>query len=626
MTRARRVVALASILLPLAACTDYHFKGSSDGSTPFDTGSTLADTGAGDSTVESCPSGVLPGFPGSSDETCAAAPVVGTFDPVVEWSWTENADFPGYAQVMATPAVGDIDGDGIPDIVFTAFTGENWNGTGDLVALSGDGSGVKFDLAQAGGHHFQGAAGVALGDLDGDGSPEICVPSDSAALVCLASDGSFEWAAGTEASHYGAPAIADLDGDGRAEVILGRQVFDADGNVLSVGAGGKGSQNAWWDGTDTALSFAADMDDDGVLDIVAGNTVYRMDGSVLWNDGGPDGFPAVADFDDDGLPEVVKVSGGTVTLTDTDGRSLWTVNPNFGGYGGPPTVADFDGDGEPEIGVAGANFYTVLRRDGSTLWQMPVSDVSSNMTGSSVFDFEGDGAAEVVYADEHTLWVFSGATGAVELQDTDHASATAFEYPVIADVDSDGSADIVLGSNNSYYPGWNGIHVIGDAARSWRPGRPVWNQHAYSITNVNDDLSIPRVTALNWASYNNFRSGDPATGFGVAEPNPTLSPGDVCETDCAEGRLVVWIYPGNTGAVEEGPGSTVSLYGVNGGIETLLETKTLAALPAGAFADSLVFDEHGVGPTEKLIARITPSSLECVADDDEVVLVGPYCP
>ena len=51
------------------------------------------------------------------------------------------------------------------------------------------------------------------------------------------------------------------------------------------------------------------------------------------------------------------------------------------------------------------------------------------MTGSSVFDFEGDGAAEVVYADEETLWIFDGATGTIEMAWTEHGSGTRFEYP-----------------------------------------------------------------------------------------------------------------------------------------------------------------------------------------------------
>ena len=66
------------------------------------------------------------------------------------------------------------------------------------------------------------------------------------------------------------------------------------------------------------------------------------------------------------------------------------------------------------VGIASELWYRVVDTDGTELWRMPVIDASSRRTGSSVFDFEGDGVAEVVYADEETLWVFDGSTGSVE--------------------------------------------------------------------------------------------------------------------------------------------------------------------------------------------------------------------
>lgn len=603
-----------ALLLGASACSDYALEGKEDhGGTE----------GTPETDPECLPTAVA-GYSGPSDATCANPVIVGTFEPVVEWAWTASTAFPGYDQVMATPAVGDVDGDGLPDIVFSAFAGQSWNSSGTLVSLAGDGSRVNFEVANPGGFPIQGAAAPAIGDLEGDGRVDICTTGSTAAVVCLEGDGTFKWAAGSEISHFGAPSLADLDGDGRSEVILGRQVFGADGSVFGVGSEGRGSQSAWWDGTDTAMSFAVDLDGDGLLEVVAGNAVYERDGSLVWWDGGEDGFPAVADFDGDGAPEVVKVSAGSVSLTDADGALRWSVRPGFAGNGGPPTVADFDGDGAPEIGVAGADWYMVLRGNGTVLWQAPVVDASSNMTGSSVFDFEGDGAAEVVYADEHTVWVFDGATGEVEMAAEGHASATAFEYPVIADVDADGAAEIVFGSNNTYIAGWNGLRVIGDAGSSWQPGRPLWNQHAYHITNVDDDGGIPAVQVPNWSRFNNFRSGDLATGFGTSLPDLVVAEGAVCEAECDAGRLVVWVHAGNIGAVEAEPGAVLTLSGVTGGSETMLGTVTLGGLPSGAYADAHEFDV-AVGGVDSLVARIVPAAGECDAENNEVRIDGPFC-
>ncbi|EKU96918.1 hypothetical protein Lepto7375DRAFT_0844 [Leptolyngbya sp. PCC 7375] len=111
--------------------------------------------------------------------------------------------------------------------------------------------------------------------------------------------------------------------------------------------------------------------------------------------------------------------------------------------GGPPTIADFDGDGEPEIGVAGSNLYVALETDGSIKWTSPTRDASSAATGSSVFDFDGDGKAEVVYNDELNLRIYDGNDGTV-IYSLPNSSGTLLEYPLIVDVDADGEAEIAL--------------------------------------------------------------------------------------------------------------------------------------------------------------------------------------
>ncbi|MFN7144976.1 MAG: FG-GAP repeat domain-containing protein, partial [Myxococcota bacterium] len=284
-----------------------------------DTGSPPADTDVDDSCAGFAPRAVeAPPI----DATCEAEPEVGTFNPIVEWLWDTNPLVPGYEQVMATPVVGnltdddgdgDIDADDIPDIAFTAYAGGNYGSAGVLTVISGDGAGTHWSLTSAGGHGFYGSGGVAIADVDADGSPDVCAAATTAGVVCLEADGTFKWQGGTAVDAYGYPSVADLDADGRPEVIWGREIIDSGGRLVATGAYGTGSNGY------ASTSFAVDVDGDGFLEVVAGNAVYERDGTALWYDGGPDGWPAVGDFDGDGAPEIVRVSNGYVYLSDGDG-------------------------------------------------------------------------------------------------------------------------------------------------------------------------------------------------------------------------------------------------------------------------------------------------------------------
>jgi hypothetical protein len=104
-----------------------------------------------------------------------------------------------------------------------------------------------------------------------------------------------------------------------------------------------------------------------------------------------------------------------------------------------------------------------------------------------VFDFDGDGSAEVVYSDEHYLRIYKGSTGDV-LWQTCNTTGTLREFPLVADVDNDGRADIVAVSNNyssitCEATKQTGVRIYGDAKGQWVRTRRIWNQHAYHVTN-----------------------------------------------------------------------------------------------------------------------------------------------
>jgi hypothetical protein len=467
---------------------------------------------------------------------CALTPVFGDFEATLEWS-AETAELvPECMHAISAPVVVDLDGDDVPEVIANFACDSSWD-VGVVRAYTG--AGAPRWVASDPSLRTHGRVGIAAADLDGDGRAEIVAVSQLVStrvrLFALDDDGSLMWRA-TDAMglpheinpNNGAPTIADLDADGSPEILFGAVVYDATGRLRWTrdAAAREGTNDTYWGG----IAAVADLDGDTVPEVITGRRAYRNDGSPFWAASTPDGYPAVAQMDDDVQPEVVLVATGNVYLLDgLTGAVQWGPHalPNATGQprgrGGPPTVADFDGDGLPEIGVAGASAYAVFDPHGETpvLWWSATQDYSSNATGSSVFDFEGDGVAEVVYADECYVRVYRGTDGAVVLR-IPNSTATIHEYPLVADVDADGRSEIVVVANDrtpslrtqclSADPSWTGarrgLFVYGDARNQWMRTRRVWNQHAYHVTNVTSvGGRIPTVEANNWEvpGLNNYR-------------------------------------------------------------------------------------------------------------------------
>jgi hypothetical protein len=516
-----------------------------------------------------------------SAQRCEYFPAPGVFTPEQQWAWTGSTVVPESVNVMMSPAVGDLDGDRVPEVVFNTYAnGTSYTGPGVTRIVRGD-TGVEVrsiaDPVVCGEH------GVALGNLDGTGTAEIVTmlsPCSNGQMVAFRFDGTEMWrshnADGTPfavPASFGAPSIADLEGDGIAEVIIGAVVIEGDDGTVRWSArptAGSGYPSA-------PASAVYDMDVDGDLEIVGGNGVWRADGSVLWeNTSLPDAYVAVADFFDDGMPDIAVVYGGYVEIRrGTTGERIWPSDAPImlpgGGAGGPPTIADFDGDGLPEIAVAGGVSYTVFNPDAATLagdaaaqlWSATTQDGSSNITGSSVFDFDGNGSAEVVYNDECYMRVYAGTNGAVLAEVPQH-SHTLIEYPLIVDVDADGNAEIVFAGNAevnlcSAITGWDGlragVRVFRDAADNWVGTRTVWNQHAYSITHVRHDLSIPRSITPNWQRWNSFRQNPQS----FDAPNLVPSMLDYVDTACPDSLELSAVIT-NRGAVSVSAGLAVTFY------------------------------------------------------------------
>ncbi|MFM8488643.1 MAG: FG-GAP repeat domain-containing protein, partial [Bacteroidota bacterium] len=213
-----------------------------------------------------------------------------------------------------------------------------------------------------------------------------------------------------------------------------------------------------------------------------------------------DGFTSVADIDGDGdLDAVVQ---GRKSTDNFNTVYCWEIETpailrqfqlfnNWQEGASRVNIADLNGDGRLEISFVSFPRLYALRNNFTVMWTRNVNDASS-ITCSSIFDFCGDGSADVVYRDQDFLRIINGATGTVSWQDNCH-SATHIEAPLILDVDADGQTEVVIQCGKNANNLSEGTVVAYEAVGT--PGissRSVWNQHAYFNTNINDDLSIPQ--------------------------------------------------------------------------------------------------------------------------------------
>ena len=523
------------------------------------------------------------------DETCMTLESTGTLSFYREWEKEEFIFFPEYDQILMAPVVGPlfdtnedglISGDDTPSVAVIMDDGglEGFQ-NGVLRIFSGLDGEEQMYLRQGSYDDLMvlpyAYSGIALGDIDGDQNPDlvflaeveggvptepgdVCfeepevwptkpfptTPAKKCYPVSAEVDGTIKWISAVEidcGGHH--PAVADLNGDGYVEVIVAGNIIQGqNGGTISEGSAGQGFYAAYE--SIGSIPIVSDLNNDGMQEVIAGNTVYDFEGNVVCQATTEDGYAAAADLDMDGEGEWALVGNGNLWIVDGNCDVLYTQGLPGTGTGGPPTIGDFDGDGLPEIGVATATHYVVYEVDGTQVWVHETTDESSHATGSIIFDFEGDGAPEVVYADEVALWVLDGKDGTVRLQDSDHASRTLHEYPTVVDVDGDDEPEIVVpnggGHNNEDA---RGIYIIGAEDHSWIGGPKVWNQHAFSHTNIDNDLQIPSNPYPNWPLYNSFRSANLNPVYGESAPD-AVPVAQVCTEDCANGN---WQFFGGIG-------------------------------------------------------------------------------
>lgn len=608
-----------------------------------------------------------------SPNVCEYHPEVGKFSPKVKWHWEGH--------VYGTPVVvnlTDDNGDGkinqndIPEVVFVDLD------KNALYALSGDTGEVIAvnDSMPFNPHDDLGAA-----DIDNDGLVEVLVDSytktpETSGLyafnIIKNDENKYEWKVkrsilgGAKITDIAGfiwsniymvdmhPQFVDIDSNGSVEVVTTRGVLAGDN----------------WDsykcqftlpatyGAHAYLPVVADLDRDGNSEIISYKT-FDKDCNLLMDealsaDGKPENwyYAAVADLIPDDkdpehpgelVPEIARVRSGYVSVwkvyknTVKDGdkekvvwseRQVWKSqivdnkgNPGVGG--GNLVIADFDGNHEPDIGVASRDYYIVFNgKTGEVIWTTKTQDHTSDKTGSTVFDFDGDGTSEVVYRDETRLRIYSGPGGELAegdkyksakiLWETPNYSGTIIEYPIVVDVDNDGKTEIVMVSNRHVEDGKNigGVTVYSDTWNNWVRTRRIWNQHAYHVTNINEDGTVPQHEQANWLTYNNYRQNiQPEGAFNA----PNFTPGNL-DSEAVECDLIkLTAHVKNEGSYGIKAGLPVNFYVVNPNGKTgnfLIGTAyTTAALPPAGETTAILEWNRTVTVQEETIKVEMPADI-----------------
>jgi hypothetical protein len=306
------------------------------------------------------------------------------------------------ARILSTPAAGDLNGDGVPDLVLA--TNEQYGPTGRVYALDGRGASAPKrilpgwpvtvstqDILPVVGRGVPNAP--ALGDVDGDKVPEVFICGIAGGLDILRADGtSYKVVPSLNKQAFGrdsdarefatlpfiaSPALGDLDGDGRPEAVL-----------PTVGANTALSMQQKYMRLDgehhlSAWDLATGKQKPGFPRVIEDYTFFLN--------------PILVDIDADGDRDVIAGSAGYfVHAWDADGNEARGFPKLTGGWiASTPTVGDLDGDGRIELAAITRNGWLFVwktrgRAKGRMAWDSFHHDARNTGNLAEPLDQGGD--------------------------------------------------------------------------------------------------------------------------------------------------------------------------------------------------------------------------------------------
>ena len=374
--------------------------------------------------------------------------------------WTFDVKAPSFGQA----AMGDIDNDQLPEIVFSTYMND-----GMIYALNAEDGSLLWEYITGDCND----AAPLITDADGDWKPDVilassCVPK----TFCFeGATGELKWLTPTGGTDS-PPSAGDVDNDGKPEILHG----EFNGGVICLN--GEDGSVAWELIIDPNASIQTspallDVDGNNQLDFVVANWSYTNINRIwafrgdnrqqIWVNTDPTDLiyhgAAFGDIDGDGMPELSFgcYDNNVYVLNAEDGSLKWSFNMGAYNYvGGPTVMADVDNNGSYEILAAGWYKMKAIRANGTEKWNYNIPDYASCFRGPAVSDINGDGFLDLVFGtsegkvialngnDGSWLWTLDLAAHYGDTLDIDHA-------PVIGDFDGDGDLDgFVVGGFTDY--------------------------------------------------------------------------------------------------------------------------------------------------------------------------------
>lgn len=422
-----------------------------------------------------------------------------SFDPAL---MREDAEIGLYTHDMGTAGLQavDTDGDGLSEIVVAQWA------TWYLLELVPGSGGLRpryvVQRSRVSTPDTKTIIDVRVGDIDGDAKLEVVVlHSEGTIAFHDAATGSLTSTFNTTVSNHDDFEVEDVDGLPGDEIV---ELDDAGLRVFQHGSSTPSWTVTGVSGTDLAIgNVDADAAKELVLGSESGSRVIDCQSHAIeWTySSGFGSFVDVADVDGDGLEEIAGCdTWNRCQVVDGDTRlEKWHDITFTSQERGAIRCRDIDGDGIAELGVGDAGWGEVSFYDGIT--GARVGDVANPLNGVANLDFadvDGDCEGEVIWAAGHwtanradQIHVASLSTSAIEWTDFPIVAPThAF---AVADIDADGTSEVVRACTDSKYLYQLGVYVTNMTTRQ-EERIPAVRDLVY-LANPNDEPGLVVVQA-----------------------------------------------------------------------------------------------------------------------------------